>query len=432
VKRAQDRTSIIEDALGSFECLSQIGVWTAFSIAGLSFLFWAGLQVSATVILSFLFLSFCTIPLRGLSLSFQGLRNFSAICAILIHALVLHDEYGRIPSVLLIVPAFLFVEIIAGWLWKFLFTAALWSIHIYWSLGFENFDVPSLKESGSSILGAGVTLLLVFIFNGIHAVGKKMASTKLNKLKGQNDFKDQRVHASRLQILGELSAALIHELSNPITNLQGFFSQIFDSDEVRLNVKNREIAARVDANLTRARDLILGFRSFSRMQRTDNDAFKASELFKDLELLSHHAFRSNKVELKLAMSTEDVELRGNRVEIGQIMMNFLLNALASTKEATVRSVLVGCEKTEAGFMFFVEDSGPGVPEELRDKIFRPFFSTKGDDGSGLGLYISQIIAEYHECRIDVTEAKAVGRGARFELHFPQSRIISANDLDRVA
>lgn len=388
--------------------------------------------MKAYTVSSFLFLSLCTIPLRNLKPSLQSLRNFAVICAVLVHVLVLHDEYGRIPSVLLVIPAFLFVEIVAGWVWKTLFTAALWTVHVYWSFDFGPTQSPSMAEAGSSILGAIITLFLVFVFNGMHSAGKKIASKKLNKLKGQNDFKDQRVHASRLQILGELSAALIHELSNPITNLQGFFSQVFDSDEVRLNVKNRELAGRIDANLTRARDLILGFRSFSRMQRTDNDSFKSSELFKDLELLSHHAFKSNKVELKVAPATADVELRGNRVEIGQIMMNFLLNALSSTKDASVRSVLVGSEKNADGFVFFVEDSGPGVPDELKEKIFRPFFSTKGDEGSGLGLYISKIIAEYHECKIEVSTARVVGKGARFELHFPQSRIIGDQDLDRVA
>lgn len=432
MKKAQDRASIIEDALSSFEWLSQVGVWTAFSLAGLSFLFWAGLEVSYNVILSFIFLSLCTVPLREMRPTFQSLRNFAAICAVLLHALVLHDEYARIPSVLLIVPAFLFVEVIVGWTWKVLFATALWSMHLYWSYDFSNFDTPTALEAGSSILGAFVTLFLIFIFNGLHLAGKKIASKKLNQLKGQIDFKGQRVHASRLQILGELSAALVHELSNPVTNLQGFFSQIMDSDEVRLNVNNREISGRIEANLVRMRDLLLGFRSFSRMQPTENLSFKKSELFKDLELLSRHAFQSQKVDLKIEFSSEDIEIMGNRVEIGQVMMNFLLNALASAKTASEKLVLVGSEMINDEYCLYVEDSGAGVPDELREKIFRPFFSTKGDEGSGLGLYISKIIADHHECSIQVSKARSVAKGARFELRFPKNRIILAKDLDHVA
>ncbi|MEZ4814961.1 MAG: HAMP domain-containing sensor histidine kinase [Bdellovibrionota bacterium] len=431
MKKAQDRTSIIEDALSSFEWLSQVGIWAAFSLAGLSFLFWAGLQVSFKILLSFAFLTLCTLPAKKMRLTFVNLRNFVAICAVLIHALVLHVEYGQIPSVLLIVPAFLFVEIISGWTWKILFTTALWSIHVYWSYDFQQIEMPSAQEASSSLLGAIVTLFLIFAFNGLHAFGKKVAIKKLNQLKGQNDFKDQRVHASRLQILGELSAALVHELSNPVTNLQGFFSQIFDSDEMRLNVKNRELFGRIEANLARLRDILLGFRSFSRMEATVKTHFKSSELFKDIEILSRHAFQLHKVELKLA-ADKDITLSGNRVEIGQVMMNFLLNALASTKNSKERVVLVGSESTPNGYMFFVEDSGEGVPEELREKIFRPFFSTKGDDGSGLGLYISKIIAEHHECKLELKSARVVGHGARFELLFPNSRIILTDDLDQVA
>ena len=109
-----------------------------------------------------------------------------------------------------------------------MFSAALWSIHFYWSYDFSHMETPTFTEAGSSALGVLVTVFLVFVFNSLQLAGKKIAIRKLNLLKGQNDFKGQRVHASRLQILGELSAALVHELSNPVTNLQGFFSQIME------------------------------------------------------------------------------------------------------------------------------------------------------------------------------------------------------------
>lgn len=428
MKKAQDRASIIEEALWSFEWLSRVGVWLAFSLAGISFLFWAGLDVSKSVLLSYLFLSFATLPARVKAPTLQVLRNFIAMSAVLVHTLALYDEYGSIPSVLLIVPAFLFAELISGWIWKTAFTLALWAIHSYWSFGAE----AANTEWQASTLGFVVTILLVFVFDGFQNYGKKLAALKLAKLKGQNDFKGQRVHASRLQILGELTASLVHELSNPVTNLQGFFSQLSQSEEVRLNIHNREISNRIDANLNRIRDLLLGFRSFSRLQPTEKSTFRSSELFKDLELLSRHAFQSQKVELKIQADLEDIEISGNRVEIGQVLMNFLLNALASAKNSEEKFVTAGIEKRASSVVFYVEDSGSGVPEELKEKIFRPFFSTKGDEGSGLGLYISKIIAEHHECKIQVQTAKIYAHGARFELEFPEERIIPSSKVDRVA
>jgi signal transduction histidine kinase len=433
VKKAQDRASVIEEALGSFEWLSQVGVWCAFALAGLSFLFWARLHVSGRILASFAFLSVATFPLRNLKLGVHSLRTFTAICAILLHALVLQNEYEKIPSVLLIIPSFLFVEIIQGWVWKLLFTCALWSIHVYWSFGMIRSEWPTMGEMASSIIGATVTLFLVFMFNGIHSVGKKLASGKLEKLKGKVDFKGQRVHASRLQILGELSASLVHELSTPVTNLQGFFMQLMESEDFRMNIKAREVMNRVEANLARLRDLLLGFRSFSKMQPTENNTFKSSDLFRDLELLSRHSFQSQQVELQIMITSAEIELSGNRVEIGQVMMNFILNALSSAKAGPNKKVLVGSEKNDEGYVLYVEDTGKGVPLDMREKIFRPFFSTKGDEGSGLGLYISKIIADHHECKINVTTAQVLGgKGARFELHFPEARIVIPKDLSRVA
>jgi C4-dicarboxylate-specific signal transduction histidine kinase len=105
-------------------------------------------------------------------------------------------------------------------------------------------------------------------------------------------------------------------------------------------------------------------------------------------------------------------------------MNFMLNALMAVKEASLKKVKVGARLEENQVIIFVEDSGPGVSTELEEKIFRPFFSTKGEEGSGLGLYISKIIAENHECELSVRRStdNSLG-GACFELKFPSKRNI---------
>ena len=417
-KVAIDRASVIEDALNSFQWLYQIGIWLAFGLMGASFLFWAGLGAHTKNFLSFSLLFLSAFPLKEKNWKIESVKGLLLMTALVAHMLTLQVEFGRLPSVLLLVPAFLAAEFFESWILKSSFTLALWSVHTFWVFG----ELPEIEKLGSTLFGICATLFSLFVFEAIRKAGKKLALQKLEALRGRNDFNQQRIHASRLQTMGELSAALIHELSNPVTNLQGFFGQLQDSEELRLNLKFREIMQRIEANVARVRDLIMGFRSFSRLQPTQETDFTLEDLFKDLDVLVRHAFKAQDVDLEIDAQNCEVRLLGNRVEIGQVVMNFMLNALAAVKVSPIKRVRVGARYEEANLILYVEDSGPGVPSELNDKIFRPFFSTKGEEGSGLGLYISKIIAENHECELRVKESGNEGYGgACFELKFPEKR-----------
>lgn len=417
-KVASDRVSVIEEALHSFEWLYRIGIWLAFGLMGASFLFWAGPEKGSGSFLSYTLFFLCSIPLRSKSLAFENLKSIAVLSALVAHMLTLQSEFHRLPSVLLIVPAFLAADLFESWILKCLFTVSLWAVHVFWVFG----EIPEMQKMGSSLLGLGVTICSLYVFKAIRDVGKKLTLQKLESLRGKNDFNQQRIHASRLQTMGELSAALVHELSNPITNIHGFFGQLSEFEELRLNIKFRETMERIEANVTRVRDLILGFRSFSRLQTNQEVDFSLEELFRNLDVLARHAFKAQNVELEIKYENCECHLLGNRVEIAQVVMNFMLNALAAVKEAPIKKVKVGARIHENQVVLFVEDSGPGVPLDIEDKIFRPFFSTKGEEGSGLGLYISKLIAETHECELGVKKSAdtAMG-GACFELKFPLKR-----------
>ncbi len=417
-KVASDRASVIEEALHSFEWLYRIGIWLAFGLMGASFLFWAGPERGSGSFLSYGLFFLCSIPFKNKNLTFENLKGLAVLSALVAHMLVLQSEFHRLPSVLLIVPAFLAADLFESWALKSFFAVSLWAVHVFWVFG----EVPEIQKMGSSLVGLGVTMCSLYIFKAIRDVGKKLTLQKLEALRGKNDFNQQRIHASRLQTMGELSAALVHELSNPITNIHGFFGQLNEFEELRLNIKFRETMERIEANVARVKDLILGFRSFSRLQASQEVDFSLEELFKNLDVLARHAFKAQDVDLEIKYENCECHLLGNRVEIGQVVMNFMLNALSAVKESPVKKVKVGARIQEDQVVLFVEDSGPGVPSDIEEKIFRPFFSTKGEEGSGLGLYISKIIAENHECELSVKRSTDASLGgACFEIKFPLKR-----------
>ncbi len=416
IKKAIDRESVIEDALESFEWLFRISLWLAFSLTGWSFLFWAEIGSRPQASLSFLGLSLLLIPLQSKKAYVDFIRGSLGMIALVMHLLIVKETLLSLPAVLVIVPVVLASEIYRGVVAKVLFATVLWAFHSYWLLG----EWVHPRQSLISWAGAAISLALIALFSVLKRQGKVTAVTKLKALKGTNDFDQQRIHASRLQILGELSAALVHELSNPLTNLGGFFMQLFDIEELRSNIRWKEISSRIEANMQRMRDLLNGYRSFAKPQTQEKLEFNLKELFTEVDLLASHAFKSKQVSLSIeAKNSNEYLIIGNRVEIGQVVMNFLLNALFAVGESKTRHVRVGFEYDAEGGILFVEDSGPGVSDEMKERVFKPFYTTKGEDGSGLGLYISKIIADNHESKILVKESSL--KGARFELVFPSHR-----------
>jgi C4-dicarboxylate-specific signal transduction histidine kinase len=101
--------------------------------------------------------------------------------------------------------------------------------------------------------------------------------------------------------------------------------------------------------------------------------------------------------------------------LGQVLVNLLINALDAMAGQQAACLIVRTH-TQPGYAYVeVEDSGPGIPEALRTRIFEPFFSTKGEAGNGLGLWISSEIARMHGGEL---VALAGAKGALFQLSFP--------------
>ncbi len=121
------------------------------------------------------------------------------------------------------------------------------------------------------------------------------------------------------------------------------------------------------------------------------------------------AFRMHKVEVRVDEGLPEVE--GDRQKLTQVMVNLLRNALQAT--AQWANVTVEAIRRKGHVILAVEDEGPGVPAELRDRLFKPFVSSKGENGLGMGLYMAKLIVDSHQGEIAVLDRPQ--GGARFEV-----------------
>ena len=215
----------------------------------------------------------------------------------------------------------------------------------------------------------------------------------------------------RLSALGEMAAQVAHQLRTPLATALLYTGhlarpQLADADRIRFAEKSL-------SRLRYLERLIQDMLLFVKGARLTRDAFPLRPLLEELaQTLEPHAAQ-RRITLELP-SPAEFTLTGDRQAIAGALINLLENALQATPEGGRVSLGVGGQGSPFA-VFHVDDSGAGIPEAARERLFEPFFSTRGE-GSGLGLAIVRQVAEAHGGWVEC--AAREGGGSRFSLYLP--------------
>ncbi|UCV07079.1 PAS domain S-box protein [Dechloromonas denitrificans] len=228
---------------------------------------------------------------------------------------------------------------------------------------------------------------------------------------------------SRFTTMGELVASIAHEVNQPlsaiVTNSQAALRWLArdtpDLDEVvaALNRVNR------DASL--AGDVIARIRNFLSMGGIKREPVQVRRIVDDLLLMLQSVLLESGVQVKVRIAPGLPELQADPVQLQQVMLNLVINALDAMREQLHRDRILTISVTaeaQEGVLFSVSDTGPGISPSLEGKIFDALFSTKSN-GLGMGLAISRSIIENHGGRLRLEAA--VGTGASFIFNLPLSQ-----------
>jgi len=233
---------------------------------------------------------------------------------------------------------------------------------------------------------------------------------------------EQLVHSTRLAELGEMAAAVAHELNQPLTGIRNFARNAFymieknagSPDEVKDNL--RLISDQVD----RASKIINQMRELTRRSEQDFKSVDINATIRESVEFLKPQMKLSGVEFDLFLSEDMPEINGDRIRLAQVFLNLLTNARQAMEEAeerrlTIRSYL-DADKTYPVVIEFA-DTGKGFEMEKAEQLFTPFFSTKAiGKGTGLGLSISLTIIKDHNGTIEA--AGAPGKGATFTIRLP--------------
>lgn len=235
------------------------------------------------------------------------------------------------------------------------------------------------------------------------------------------------VVAEKFIAIGQLASGVAHELNNPATwvllGLQQARRRIAEARGLAhgepvaaLLGEVDAILADVDAGTERIRGVVSELRTLSRVETDENAAFDLEEVVRQAGQLARPAYQGvARLVLELAPVPP---IHGNRRRIGQLITNLIANAAQAIDKGGVDHEIAITTRRDGDFaVIAIEDTGPGIPAELWEKVFDPYFTTKSSDvGTGLGLAIVRTIAKHHGGDARITEGTR--RGARIEVTLP--------------
>jgi PAS domain S-box-containing protein len=227
--------------------------------------------------------------------------------------------------------------------------------------------------------------------------------------------------ASRVSSMGELSASLAHELSQPIaatvTNAHTCLLWL-SRDEPELE-EARAAASRIVQDGGRAGEIVKRVRLLFKKEELRWELVDLNEIIREIVLLLHSEAIQYGVLIAAELATDLPEAMGDRVQLQQVLMNLMMNSIDAMKvvEGTRELIIRTQRGEECQVLISVSDTGVGLPPQQADKIFDAFFSTK-THGTGMDLRISRSIVESHGGRLWATDNSP--RGARFCFTLPTS------------
>jgi PAS domain S-box-containing protein len=234
------------------------------------------------------------------------------------------------------------------------------------------------------------------------------------------EVQTELAHANRLATMGQLTASIAHEVNQPITgvvtNAQAALTflgaQPVDLDEVR------QILHDIAKGGKRAGDVIGRIRELIKKAPPRNDRLDVNEAVREIFELTRGETLSSGVSVKTVLADDLPHIRGDRVQLQQVLLNLILNAveaMVGTGQGS-RNLLITTGKAESGgVLVAVEDTGPGLPPGAMEHLFEPFHTTK-PNGMGMGLSICRSIVEAHGGRL--WASSNVPRGAVFQFTLP--------------
>ncbi len=265
----------------------------------------------------------------------------------------------------------------------------------------DNIEYSELPITSDDIVGE-----LVQSFNSI----QNMTKENINKI---HNNQDMLMEKERLASLGQLIGGIAHNLKSPIMSISGASEGIkdlvneFDASIGNPVVNNddyhaiandmREWLAKIQSYTEYMSDILTAVKGQAVTLSNDKEfSFTIGELFKRVNILMKHELKQAVIYLNVSMLTdENLTIKGNINSLVQVINNMISNSIQAYNGKPEQVIELIANVKDNNVIITIRDYGPGLPDKVKDKLFKEMITTKGKNGTGLGLYMSYSTIKAH-------------------------------------
>jgi two-component system NtrC family sensor kinase len=239
-----------------------------------------------------------------------------------------------------------------------------------------------------------------------------------------SDAQRQLYQSDKLASIGRLAAGVAHEINNPLTGVLTYSSMLLKHDGFSEEVTND---LNVIVNETkRCREIVKRLLDFARPMPAEKTAVDVPEIVGRTLSILEGQLRKKQIVVQTDFGRHPSPVHADPNQLQQILVNLVVNAMDAIGKSGGTIKISSFDETSGGDSFVkiqVSDSGSGIAREDLNKIFEPFYTTKGTEGTGLGLSVVWGIMEEHDAKISVESEK--DQGTTFILSFPVEQMSPA-------
>jgi len=228
-------------------------------------------------------------------------------------------------------------------------------------------------------------------------------------------LQEQLAQSEKMSSLGQMISGVAHELNNPLASVVGY------AQLIRASTKGDEKLQRrletLERESHRCRKIVKNLLSFARRRAPERKPLSLNQVVENVIGLLRYQLRVDGIRLDKELSNQLPAIEGDAHQLEQLLVNLLTNAAQAIRsEDETGRVVVRTTLIDGSVRMEIEDSGPGIPPELRSTVFDPFFTTKeAGEGTGLGLSLVYDIVASHEGCIEIVGDAPCGTTFRIEL-----------------
>ena len=221
------------------------------------------------------------------------------------------------------------------------------------------------------------------------------------------------LQAEKLAAIGKLAAGVAHEINNPLTGVLTNSSLLL-ADTPANSPLRADLQTIVDETM-RCRKIVKGLLEFARQAKPQTQLLDPNQVLEDVLGLVKNQASFRNIVIETALASKLAPVVADRDQLRQVVLNIVLNAAEAMSGGGVLRLSTTFDREAGTTRIAIQDSGPGIPEAIRARIFEPFYTTKRT-GTGLGLAIAYGIVEEHKGTIQVDSAP--GRGTTMTVVLP--------------